>query len=410
MSKLSFQTNFSSGAMNAVGLPVEVRKPNLVVAARGITSEPLELEPLQLVPGTYHVTARLPAGQELYGQVEIVAGADAVVNLTPEPEDESPHEWQAEQHYFIGEPQVARRYAVERGVIPSTEVNKLESLGSNSVAATLRAFGGNPFGEELTPVGVENWYVNAGERSAQIFIEGGNQLRFVQLLQPEMPILNMALPASERVGCSLVIQLEPTGFCSLNANLHHTMADMLLRYSQKGYQQQASVTSHAIDAERLLYSKAADPIAAAVGAYALLRFGELDLLHDWTENLRNWFTWLPDGAAIRGEHLAREGKHQEALTAFLDLQPRGLPVFSDGLSYAVDRLRLYVSLGEKHFSSDDTKKAQSLLETLQRFAAFTDFRKPITTFTGTTPDKPSDDILPERFDLDGGLDVGQHLG
>jgi hypothetical protein len=35
-----------------------------------------------------------------------------------------------------------------------------------------------------------------------------------------------------------------------------------------------------------------DPIAAAVGAYALLRFAELDRLHDWTANLYDRFPYL----------------------------------------------------------------------------------------------------------------------
>src|SRR2546423_15128052 len=97
-------------------------------------------------------------------------------------------------------------------------------------------------------------------------------------------------------------------------------------------------TSPELDAEELLEDKQQDPIAAAVGGYALLRFSALERLHDWTANLHSWFEWLPDGAAIRGEHLARMGQHDEALDAFLTLPSRGLPLFSDGLAYAVNRL------------------------------------------------------------------------
>ena len=59
-------------------------------------------------------------------------------------------------------------------------------------------------------------------------------------------------------------------------------------------------------------------------------------------NLYTEFPWLPDGAAIEGECLAREGNHQDSLKAFLAVAERGLPLFTDGLSYTIDRLQLYV--------------------------------------------------------------------
>ena len=87
----------------------------------------------------------------------------------------------------------------------------------------------------------------------------------------------------------------------------------------------------------------ADPIAAAIGAYAILRLGSIEQLHDWTTNLRYLYPWLPDGSAISGEHLARLGRFEEACDAFSEVPVRGLPIFADGLFYTIERMKLYAN-------------------------------------------------------------------
>jgi len=163
-----------------------------------------------------------------------------------------------------------------------------------------------------------------------------------------------------------------------------------------------------LDAKKLLYDKKRDPIAASVGAYTLLRFGKLEYLHDWTDNLKNWFLWLPDGVAIRGEHLARLGRHNEALDTFLELSSRGLPIFSDGITYVQDRLQYYIALGDKEFTPQKLALAQDLLGNLQKFIPYIDFAKPILNYTGLDPKSPDNetiDILPQG----NGLDVNSFL-
>jgi hypothetical protein len=140
-----------------------------------------------------------------------------------------------------------------------------------------------------------------------------------------------------------------------------------------------------------------------------LRFGKLDYLHEWTANLKDWFTWLPDGTAIRGEHLARLGRHDEALDVFIELAARGLPLFSDGLSYVIDRLRFYNTLGEKEFKADRLAQAKQLLENLQRFVPYVDFRKPILTYTGIDPSHPDGEALGDFLPATGGLEVNSIL-
>jgi hypothetical protein len=392
MSKLSFEIKFNSQNMlTYTGIPVEVRRPNLTLAATSLTSETIELE-----PGSYYVTAKLPAGQELYDHVEVKEGSFTKAVLKPDLEDESPHEWQASQHYLV-----SQRMGIKapKGI--------LESLGGEPAEAKLRCVEGNILNKDYVISEPQNWKFNLDNDLAESIIQGTDKIQFAQLLQPNAPALNMALPAFRERTCKLIIVRQPDGRFIFDAHLDNLMADMLLRYSQKGFQEQASLTAKAFDAERLLQLKGEDPIAAAVGAYSLLRFGMIEYLHEWTENLRNWFKWLPDGSAIRGEHYARRGQHKEALPAFLELSERGLPLFSDGLSYAVDRLRVYTSLKEIFSDGKQHEQAQDLLERLQATAACTDFREPFTTFTGLVPHRPDNEIIEEVITVEDALDLGQ---
>lgn len=425
MSMLHFESGSTSSELNALDLPVEIRKPDLTLVARSLTSQPVEL-----APGTYYITARLPAGQQLYCTVEVEKDKDAKATLAPEPEGASAHEWQEVQHYFLGpsdpSPQASKHGPARSGLVrpfPGSQSSGaesvegsggLESLGALSPTAKLRGFLGNVLQGTHLLRADQGWlsFLSPGTPEYSVYAVFPGDTKLVQLLQPEAPAINMVLPASQQQGCQLVLIRQPNGLYSLDANLVHQVANTLLRYMQRGFLEQATTMtgSPALSAEQLLYQKIGEPIAAAVGAYALLRLGDLERLHDWTENLRNFFAWLPDGITIRGEHLARLGNHDEALTVFLALPSRGLPIFSDGLSYALDRLRLYLRIGEKNFEKAQLDQAKTLLEHLQQFAAFVDFRRPLLTFTGIDPGKPSDvtpgeDIAPYR-----GLDIPGYPG
>jgi hypothetical protein len=104
------------------------------------------------------------------------------------------------------------------------------------------------------------------------------------------------------------------------------------------------------------------------------------------------------------------GEHREALAALLELERRGLPLFSDGLSFAIDRLRLYASAGERYFPAAQRERAQGLVAELQRFASFADFTRPILTWTGIDPANPDAEVLAEDISAYDGLDVRDYVG
>jgi hypothetical protein len=401
---LSFVLNFKTLELSSLDLPVEVRKPNMVLVTRSLTSKSVEVD-----PGQYFVTATLPAGQELSQMVEVSEGAHSSVELTPEECDKSPRESHEFIHFFLRNQEAVKPpVALSLGMREGEKGAGLESLGGSAVEGRLRLFSGNALREQLQP---ENQlfpvYPPTVDGLTQITIYGIGAPLTAQLLQPNAPPLNLAVPASANSSCTLVLTLLADSTHSLEVQLEHKVADLLVRYREQGRFSQAvvAIDSPAMDAKSLLKQKKRDPVAAAVGAYSILRFGRLDQLHDWTKNLWQLFPWLPDGVAIRGEHLARVGKHDEALDVFLGLPEHGLPFFSEGLSYAANRLRFYESLGAKEFGADRVRRATEVLALLQRFIPYVDFGKPVLTYTGLNPARPDDEPLDDFVPAADGLDL-----
>jgi hypothetical protein len=365
--------------MRSLDLPIEVRKLNLAIVARSVISQPVDVP-----PGTYYISVKMPAGQELFKEVKVGRRAQNVVKVTlaPDPEDEPPSKSQELLHFL------------QKSAVRAFPVNQLETPDLlQPVVGKLRAFSGNLLRGECHDMNRDSWELRSlgTDDLAQLDINGTDAVQLLQLIQPGQPVLNIVLPVSSKSGCIVVLKRFPDRSTGVNIHLNNSMANLLWQYTERGYIQQAltTVTSDTLQQEKLLEGETSDPIAAAVRAYTILRFGELEELDDWTEALKNQFTWLPDGLAIRGEHLARLGEHEQALTVFLEMPTRGLPIFSDGFSYVIDRLRLYISVGESHFEATQLCQARELFECLQRFATFVDFTKPMLAFTGVDPLTPN---------------------
>jgi hypothetical protein len=216
----------------------------------------------------------------------------------------------------------------------------------------------------------------------------------------------MALPRSPETGVTFTVCRNRSGAYRMDAALENSAAGLLLQYSAYGAAGTGAAAgrSSSVDPERLLFDKVRDPIGATVGAYSILRLGDVRKLRDWTSNLRNWFTWLPDGAVICGEHQARIGNHEAAIDAFADVPERGLPIFSDGLFYTVERMKLYAR-GKWKEARFDVKRAETVFEALQPFANLVRRQRPLTAFPGldvTAPDTtpaPSDFASAHTIDL-----------
>jgi len=96
MSRLHFKFEFKTRELNELDVPVEVREPDFALVARALSSESVPV-----APGAYYVMARMPAGQRLYGQVEISEGEAAeVLLLTPATGREPQAGWEEVDHFL----------------------------------------------------------------------------------------------------------------------------------------------------------------------------------------------------------------------------------------------------------------------------------------------------------------------
>jgi hypothetical protein len=352
-------------------VPVEVAGADLVL--RNTTSSSF----LQVKEGEYFVRARVPGLQTITSRIVVEEGQQSV-DVELGAESAAPARVSlAREPGFLG---VARRATLETPAY---------YLRGSILSIRLRMMQGNLF-DGVQPVEVSKWEAEETDSGVIVKIPPSAKPSIAQVIAFGLAPINIILPIAANVGCSLVVRRRVPA-PSVDCRLQHSQAGLLLELGQTGRLRaaEAMMGSASLQAERLLSDKDQDPIAAAVGAYALLRTGELESLHDWTQNLMERFPLLPDGAVLRGEHLARLGEHAAAADAFLAVRQRGLPIFVDGVSILGTRLDRY---GGQN-SMLDGGRAEQLRKFRSEFgeiASWVNSRGAIATFTGSDPMHPDD--------------------
>lgn len=329
-------------------------------------------EEISLPVGTYVVSTTLPSGERSVGVAEVVSDELAELALEVEQPPAS-----------TASPPLESLGAPERPVTRSAELT-----APWHVRFHVRTQEG-AYELEDAQVSVVS---RAPDRVALDVSASGNGLLFAQVAAPDETPLNVALPIygpTMSQHCRLTI--EPgTPNTAVNVSLpDNPKIDAVAQYLNGGHLREAADLS--ADAELLLQAKMADPFGAAIGGYALLRLGRLGALHDWPQNLANWFTWLPDGAVIAGEASALADDHEAAVELVCEAGRRGLPVFSAGLNLLASRLREYAGAPKEAFgaNADRVDEAGRLLVHVLEVMAFTDFDRVSLAFRGERVDDPS---------------------
>ena len=209
-------------------------------------------------------------------------------------------------------------------------------------------------------------------------------LFFLEVYREAGSPVTVALPVVAQTGgneCRVTVAKRPGSFEVAVALADYLTADVMLEYLESGALAEASDLVQ--DAEEMLQQKMADPVEAALGGYVLLRVGDLERLHQWPENLADWFPSLPDGAVIAGELAARRKHHDTALGFLVQAVDRGLPVFSEGLSVLTSRLRHYALRGGKLLGDDQAiDRAQQALARVQPYSGAVDYSSQVLTLRG----------------------------
>jgi V8-like Glu-specific endopeptidase len=271
----------------------------------------------------------------------------------------------------------------------------------------IRLFKGNALACSAAPQSIGQ--IQSRQVSSTVYklsIPGGEGLWFLQAKQPGRPATNVALPISPGLGCEVVLSRLYSGSptsnedgISLEVHMANVDANAMARYRGFGFIGDASteVENLALDADHLLNGDVQDPIAAVVESYARLRFNRLKHIDRWSEKLYQSFAWLPDGAAIRGEYLARVGRHPEALEAFLNVANQGLPLFIEGISFTMERLDLYLRAPSTKLTPYETDRARSVLPLLHRYVGVADLSKMLLRFSGSSPNLPGLETSPITY-------------
>lgn len=96
--------------------------------------------------------------------------------------------------------------------------------------------------------------------------------------------------------------------------------------------------------ERAMYGAGGSLLRAVTGAYVLLRANQMDGLDAWLRTIEGLSPSLPDIPILRAELLARLGQHEDALDLLRTAISGRVPWFRSGLSYMLERVRLYIDV------------------------------------------------------------------
>lgn len=328
------------GTDDGAVLPVQVRRPTMVVAASGRTGEPITVD-----PGAYLVTTTLPDGQELLAPVEVGPGQARTVELRP---DAGPEPGPGSRS--AGRRRASHRTVRLRLLAGDPFDPPLRTVGAARVrfpgadeAEPRRALDGLP---PLPPPAVPDSRPDPDRFAMELRLPDGDPGRpvaWLRLTAPPDRVLLTAVPALPGGACTLVLARPPgRGRFTVDFHLPDPELDALLHYRQIGNAPQARGL---LDAD-LLARVGGSPVYRSMVGYAALRLGGPDV----SGLAQDWFTpadrVLPDAWICEGERYARRGEHDRARAAFVQALRRGLPMFGNGLGYLSSRIPQYLRTGQ----------------------------------------------------------------
>jgi hypothetical protein len=303
-------------------LPIEVRDEKLILRARGVSDDSLEVP-----PGRYYVTALLPNGdQSTVDGVIVEAGenkqlniplSDVVFPATLQTTDTlSDSLWEISRpvtQYFFRQSFAILRGNWLAGKFPGT-VSQVPLKREPTTRSNLDI----PFSREVV------W----------IEIERSKRYNY------------FAVPVDEGGSTTAEWSLDlKTDKLTVTLDFHDGELNSLLDFVEKSKANEARSISRTLVTRPDYYAtKKQSPLRATLGAYVLIRANQLDGLDEWTSNLVASHSWLPDALAVRVEYLARSGRHPEALKLLLEIPKSGTPLFRSGISYLADRAKTYAGL------------------------------------------------------------------
>lgn len=159
--------------------------------------------------------------------------------------------------------------------------------------------------------------------------------------------------------------------------------------------------------QQVLAEKRQAPVAAAYATNLLLRANAIAYLEDWPRNLSDWFPWLADGPVLWAETLLRRRRYdvidlgdaftREALTYYLKLADRGVPLLSNSLALAIHHAEIWRPFVESNeLSPWEQSDLRASLEFVDRAARYAISGLGFTRFVSTEGAINPDNVLGVR--------------
>lgn len=337
-------------------LPVKIRTDEGEMVGSGVTGTPISVP-----PGRYFVSLVTPDGRErgAHEAVTVDPGQAAVVATTIMP--------------------AAVKMAVNAPIVVSPEAFAMDAAGDRSLEREIAPMAASVEPGEIVDARLWTgdwfpaWDSKIGDRRAAV-LEAG--LGPVVPLSEGVPLvidqvfgldrlLALRLPGVTRYAvvpfdeCTACVGETPNSR-EIAATLLPGAAGPLVRFRSTVMEETNSLLSFVENGvltemwavsedmvnqgERAMYGAGGSVLRAVTGAYVLLRANAPAGLDAWLATLAGLSPSLPDVPILRAELLARLGMHEEAL-ALLRLAIGGrLPWFRSGLSYMLERVRLYIDV------------------------------------------------------------------
>lgn len=379
--KIETHGDFAYGNM-AVPLQIEVADQKLKPITTQITHSKQNLS-FELQPGIYSVSATTPSGSRVQRVVEVTQ--DETQDITLPLHNVSPRE---DYEWAYMTQKRTRRALLQE------ETGRQEKLKDTWFRLWWKL--GNSY--QVMDLNYESHPTPNGKFiHIQVMQEG---VAAIQVGGPEVPWKCVSIPPL--TSCNVLIQASPKHSrhpLDVTVASENPVLEGLLALLRRGEVNTAKVIEQdqAQMAEEMVFDKRQDPVAAAVGGYFLLRINDHQRLHNWANNLANWFRWMPDGAIIHAWQLIaayRENSGAEA--SQLDLArlrliegvKRGYPIYSEGLRLLRDGLLLF----DREADREDPEIRAARNKAGAYYSA-ADLSAPTTTFLGETPDLPSPKLV-----------------
>jgi hypothetical protein len=284
---------------------------------------------------------------------------------------------------------------------------------------------------------------NDGRKTLLDITNPHQHVLFAQISQPGVRTVNVATPPAGAlwpVRCHLVVVSE-ADLLQAHIRLATEWANAALQYMSQGHYAEAKQLAETAIEHRLSRAAQAienvadwfanpqrptrvgqivqqvidrfdDPAAALVPRYIGLRTRDDSVFNTLGDFLLDVIQGLSDGLVISAEIAARGNQHKMAASRILSIPAGGLPLFTDGFSMLLHRVKELVELDASEIPPDqrpgpkETEQLNDLLRTLMKWAPFVNVNSPTLTFRGNDLTAPKESEAPLTPKLSDGWILG----